>query len=253
MDRKVRTVSIIMSLGLTVSCSPRAVSPPGPTNREVSAPSAGQQRSNSEARRGDLPSSPAEEQLTPAAPGSRPAGKSVGATSAHPSTEASRRPGYEGPTSEVEDSPSDRESFGGTPAYTDIVAASIAEIPKGIRLSLRFAQPLPGHMPDDDSMFLGGFDVGSDSESGFSVVAISTVQGWDASFKNKASKKEFAGRFHVTGNRIEFTTSWSSIGGRRSFEWRAYGTLIEIIGQSAQRARSTDLAPNEGTAFFDSG
>jgi len=150
----------------------------------------------------------------------------------------------------VDDPKDDAKKEGLTPAYAEIVKASITGLGEDFRMTLTLDGQPPDRMPNDKTHMIVAFGItGTEENEGYSFGAQATQEGWNAyAGGSDRGSGEFPGTFFVRGNTIEMTVPWDYIMGPRAFEWYAASNWFsQIANQTHYRV---DLAPSDGLAKF---
>lgn len=166
------------------------------------------------------------------------------------STTSEINPAYARRTASVDDPNDDATKEGITPAYAEIVKASIVGLGEDFRMTLTLDGQVPDKMPNDKTHMIIAFGItGTEENEGYSFGAQATEEGWSAYAGGKDdANSQFPGTFFVKGNSIEMTVPWDYINGPRAFEWySASNWFSQIANQTHYRV---DLAPSDGLAKF---
>jgi hypothetical protein len=151
----------------------------------------------------------------------------------------------------VRDASDDSQNTGDTPAYSEILFASLEARGHGLHMTLGFASGLPETMPDKTAFMIVTFGLTGEKENrGYSFGAKGNRDGWRPYSGPDPRKGDFRGRFRVAGNRIVITVPLSELGGERALQWQA--SSIWFNSEGRQRNTSFDIAPNQGPATFPS-
>ena len=158
-------------------------------------------------------------------------------------------PEYARRTAIVDDPNDDAKKEGVTPAYSEIVKASIVGLGTDFRMTLTLNGNVPESTPNENTHFIVAFGLTGDKENeGYSFGAQCTPKGWQAYAGGRDDSNEFPGTFFVDGNRIEMTVPWEFIRGPRAFEWYAASNWFSQVANTTHYR--VDLAPSEGLAKF---
>jgi hypothetical protein len=166
------------------------------------------------------------------------------------STESQINPAFARRTAVVDDPNDDATKDGITPAYAEIVKASIVGLGEDFRMTLTLADAVPDRMPNDKTHMIVAFGItGTEESEGYSFGAQATQEGWTAYAGGRDDGNgEFPGTFFIKGNAIELTVPWDYIAGPRAFEWYAASNWFsQLANQTHYRV---DLAPSDGLAKF---
>lgn len=166
------------------------------------------------------------------------------------STTSELNPAFARRTSVIDDANDDAKKEGITPAYAEIIKASIIGLGKDFKMTLTLADDVPQQMPNDKTHMIIAFGItGSNEDEGYSFGAQSTTDGWTPYAGGKDDgNSEFPGTFEVSGNTIVMVVPWDYINGPRAFEWySASNWFSQLANQTNYRV---DLAPNEGLTKF---
>ena len=153
-------------------------------------------------------------------------------------------------TATVDDPKDDSTKDGITPAYAEILKASIVGLGEDFRMTLTLDGAPPERMPNDKTHMIIAFGItGTEENEGYSFGAQCTEEGWTAYAGGRDDGKgEFPGTFIINGNSIEMTVPWDYIRGPRAFEWySASNWFSQLANQTHYRV---DLAPSDGLAKF---
>ena len=146
-------------------------------------------------------------------------------------------PAFARRTATVDDPKDDATKEGITPAYAEIVKASIVGLGEDFRMTLTLDGAPPDRMPNDKTHMIVAFGI-TGTEEGWTAYAGGSDDG----------KGEFPGTFIINGNAIEMTVPWDYIQGPRAFEWySASNWFSQLANQTHYRV---DLAPSDGLAKF---
>lgn len=159
-------------------------------------------------------------------------------------------PAFARRTAVIDDPRDDSTKEGITPAYAEIIKASIVGLGEDFRMTLTLAGDPPDQMPNDKTHMIIAFGLtGTKENEGFSFGAQCTEQGWNAYAGGRDDGESgFPGTFFVEGNTIEMTVPWDYIGGPRAFEWySASNWFSQLANQTHYRV---DLAPSDGLTKF---
>lgn len=159
-------------------------------------------------------------------------------------------PAFARRTATVDDPKDDATKEGITPAYAEIVKASIVGLGEDFRMTLTLDGNPPDRMPNDKTHMIVAFGItGTEENEGYSFGAQATEEGWSAYAGGRDDGKgEFPGTFIINGNAIEMTVPWDYIQGPRAFEWySASNWFSQLANQTHYRV---DLAPSDGLAKF---
>jgi hypothetical protein len=152
----------------------------------------------------------------------------------------------------LDDPPDDATKQGVTPAYAEIVHASITGLGEDFRMTLRFNADAPETMPNDKTHWIVAFGLtGRNEGEGYSFGAQCTPEGWEAYAGGKEGSNRFPGQFEVDGNEIHMTVSWAYIEGPREFKWYSASNWFSQIANTTHY--SVDLVPNKDLAKFPNG
>ena len=177
--------------------------------------------------------------------GSKAAGKPPSAV-----TTSEINPAFARRTAVIDDPRDDSTKEGITPAYAEIIKASIVGLGEDFRMTLTLAGDPPDRMPNDKTHMIIAFGItGSEENEGYSFGAQCTEAVWNAYAGGRDDGKgEFPGTFFVQGNTIEMTVPWDYIEGPRAFEWySASNWFSQLANQTHYRV---DLAPSDGLTKF---
>jgi hypothetical protein len=166
------------------------------------------------------------------------------------STESQINPAFARRTASIDDPRDDGTKEGITPAYAEIVKASIVGLGEDFRMTLTLDGQVPNTMPNDKTHMIIAFGItGTEESEGYSFGAQATEEGWNAYAGGRDDgNKQFPGTFFVKGNSIEMTVPWDFIEGPRAFEWYAAANWFsQLANQTHYRV---DLAPNDGLTKF---
>ncbi|MEA2453647.1 MAG: hypothetical protein QOG04_2357 [Actinomycetota bacterium] len=166
------------------------------------------------------------------------------------STKSEINPAFARRTAVIDDADNDSKREGITPAYAEIVKASIIGLGDDFKMTLTLADTVPQQMPNDKTHMIIAFGItGSNDQEGYSFGAQCTTESWDAYAGGRDDGNgEFPGTFEVKGNVIEMVVPWDYIQGPRAFEWYAASNWFsQLANQTHYRI---DLAPNESLTKF---
>lgn len=166
------------------------------------------------------------------------------------STKSEINPAFARRTSVIDDANDDAKKEGVTPAYAEIVKASIVGLGEDFKMTITLADDVPQQMPNDKTHMIIAFGItGSNDDEGYSFGAQCTQDGWTPYAGGKDDgNSEFPGTFRVDRNRIEMVIPWDYVKGPRAFEWySASNWFSQLANQTSYRV---DLAPNQGLAKF---
>jgi len=149
----------------------------------------------------------------------------------------------------LDDAPDDATKQGVTPAYAEIVRASITGLGEDFRMTLRFNGDAPASMPNDKTHWIIAFGItGRNEGEGYSFGAQCTTEGWEAYAGGKEGSNRFPGTFEVDGDEIHMTVPWEYIEGPREFEWYSASNWFSQLANTTHY--SVDLVPNKDLAKF---
>ncbi|MDQ4065715.1 MAG: hypothetical protein M3161_06680 [Actinomycetota bacterium] len=147
------------------------------------------------------------------------------------------------------DPATDAEKEGVTPAYAEIIEASVTGLGENFRIVIRFNGEVPSAVPNDKTHWIVSYGMtGANEGEGYSFGAQCTTEGWQAYAGGKEGQDRFPGTFHAEGREIVMTIPWEYVMGPREFEWYAASNYFQQIANTTHY--SVDLAPNKDLAKF---
>ena len=145
--------------------------------------------------------------------------------------------------SRVKDAVGDTEDSGQSPAYIDIVRASIEDRGTTVRLRMLFAGSVPERMSGDDTHVIIEFRLERRGDE-TSISASADDQGWSPA----RNGRRYPGTFDVQDRSIVFVVPWRALGGRGALRWTANSSWTRSVLLSTDYG--FDAAPNERSKHF---
>ena len=154
-------------------------------------------------------------------------------------------------SAQVPDPANDAEKQGLTPAYAELIEASVIGLGENFRIVLRMNGDVPSSTPNDKTHWIVAYGMtGPEGDEGYSFGAQLTPEGWRAygGGKEGSEGSGFPGTFAAEGREIVMTIPWEYVRGPRRFEWYAASNYFQQLADTTHY--SVDLVPNKDLAKF---
>ena len=148
----------------------------------------------------------------------------------------------------AQDGSNDAQKEGLTPAYAELLGASIQGLGQQFEMRLDFGGNVPDRTEDKNTIMVIGFGISAGGNDTYGFTAQASPEGWKAYAGAKHKARKFPGEFRVEGQSIVMRVPWKFIDGPREFKWQVNSTWFKSVANTTHYA--FDMVPDKEAAQF---